>query len=119
MKLDSSTMVTIHPYFKAKPGKLAEIKSLLPALVAKTASEKDCYFYDFTIHGDEIFCREGYRGAAGALVHLDSIQKLVGELLELSDLARIEVHGPSAELEQLKSPMAALNPTWFIREGNA
>ena len=115
MKLDSSTMVTIQPYFKAKPGKLAEIKALLPLLVAKTSLEHDCYFYDFTINGDEIFCREGYRGAAGALVHVDSIQELVGELLKLSDIVRFEVHGPAAELELLKSPMAALNPIWFVR----
>ena len=116
MKIDTSSMVTIQPHFRAKPGKMPEIKALLPKLTAKTAPEEDCYFYDFTIHGDEIFCREGYRGAAGALTHLESIHPLVEELTKLSDLFRFEVHGPAAELEKLKEPMAAMNPVWFVRE---
>jgi hypothetical protein len=114
MKTDSSNMVSIHPYFKAKPGKLPEIKALLPAFVAKTASEKDNLFYDFTLNGDELFCREAYRGAAGALAHLDNVGALLGELIKLADLTRLEVHGPGAELAKLKSPMANLNPIWFI-----
>ena len=111
-------MVSIHPYFKAKPGKMPEIKALLPVIVAKTATEKDTLFYDFTINGDEVFCREAYRGAGGALVHLDNIGPLLGELIGLADLTRLEVHGPEAELEMLKSPMAKLNPIWFARHGN-
>ena len=111
-------MVSLHPYFKAKPGKLAEIKALLPAFVAKTASEKDNLFYDFTLNGEELFCREAYRGAAGALAHLENVGALLGELTKLADLSRLEVHGRAAELEMLKSPMANLNPVWFIRQGN-
>ena len=38
---------------------------------------------------------------------------------ELAGLARLEVHGPAAELEMLKSPVANLNPIWFTRQGNA
>ena len=32
-------MVSLHPYFRAKPGKLPEIKVLLPEFLAKTATE--------------------------------------------------------------------------------
>jgi quinol monooxygenase YgiN len=110
-------MVSIHPYFKAKPGKMPEIKALQPAFVAKTAAEKDNLYYDFTINGEEFFCREAYRGAAGALAHLDNVGALLEELIRLADLIRLEVHGPAAELEKLKSPMAKLKPIWFIRQG--
>ena len=34
----------------------------------------------------------------------------------MSDLTRLEVHGPAAELEKLKNPLAHLNPAWFAIE---
>jgi quinol monooxygenase YgiN len=115
MKLDSSDMVSIHPYFKARPGAMAQIKPVLQSFLARTRMEKDNLLYDFTINGDEIFCREAYRGAAAALAHLENVQEPLGEMLKLADLTRIEIHGPAAELEKLKSPMEKLNPHWFVR----
>jgi hypothetical protein len=32
----------------------------------------------------------------------------------MAELVRIEVHGPAAELDKLKVPLAELNPTWFV-----
>jgi hypothetical protein len=34
-------------------------------------------------------------------------------MLTIVDLTRLEVHGPAAELEKLKAPLAHLNPAWF------
>jgi hypothetical protein len=31
-------------------------------------------------------------------------------MLKLADLARFEIHGPPAEIEKLKEPLAALKP---------
>jgi len=109
-------VVSIHPYFKVKPGKLVEAKALLPKFVAKTATEKLVLHYDFTINGDEIHCRESYVGADGLLAHLDNVGAVLGELLQIVDLARLEVHGPVDELAKLKGPLADLKPTWFIYE---
>ncbi|HNB06756.1 MAG TPA: hypothetical protein PKV97_12550 [Thauera aminoaromatica] len=108
-------LVSIHPYFKIKPGKADEFKASLPAFIAKTATEKLNLFYDFTIHDDVVLCREGYVGAEGLLTHLDGVGPLLGPLMTLADLVRVEVHGPAAELEKLKGPLAALNPTWHTR----
>ena len=113
---DSSAAVSLHPYFKAKPGKLAEIKAALPAFVARTATEVANLYYDFTINGDEIFCREAYSNADGLLKHLANVEALLGELLKIADLTRLEVHGPVAELVKLKGPLAGLNPVWFVQE---
>jgi hypothetical protein len=33
--------------------------------------------------------------------------------LKMAELIRVEVHGPAAELEKLKGPLAHLNPSWF------
>ena len=52
-----ANFVSLHPYFKAHPGKLEAMKAGLPAFRHKTATEEKNLFYDFTISGDEVFCR--------------------------------------------------------------
>ena len=69
MKIDTSDMVTIQPYFKVKAGEDAGGAGIVAGVCRKDGHEADNIFYDFTINGDEIFCREGYRrrgGGAGA-----------------------------------------------------
>ena len=111
-----SNFVSLHPYFKVHPGKLDAVKAGFPRFVEKTATEKDCLFYGFTVNGDEILCREGYTDAEGVLAHLDNIGALLAELLTMADLTRVEVHGLAAELEKLRAPLAHLNPKWFTLE---
>jgi len=109
----SQPAVSIHPYFKVLPGQLDAARALLPQFVARTATEPKCCYYEFTVNGDEVFCREAYADAEGTLAHLENVGALLGEMLKLSDLTRLEIHGPAAELEKLKGPLAALNPAWF------
>ena len=105
--------MSLHPYFKVHPGKVEEIKASLPRFVEKTATEKQMLFYEFTMNGDELFCREAYENADGLLAHLDNVGALFAEALKISDLIRLEVHGPAEELEKLKKPLAHLNPAYF------
>jgi hypothetical protein len=63
-----------------------------------------------------MFCREAYESAEGLLAHLDNVGALLAEMLKMADLTRVEVHGPAAELEKLKAPLAHLNPKWFTLE---
>jgi quinol monooxygenase YgiN len=115
MKLTSG-FVTLHPYFKAHPGKLEQFRSGLAAFREKTATEKKNLFYDFTLKGDEIFCREGYEDAEGLLAHLENVGALLAEAMKIADLTRLEVHGPAAELAKLRQPLAHLKPQWFVQE---
>jgi hypothetical protein len=48
------------------------------------------------------------------LAHLENVGALLAEALKIADLIRIEVHGPAAELEKLRQPLAHLNPQWFV-----
>jgi len=111
--LPPAKIVSIHPYFKVKPGNLAQAKTLLPEFLARTSNESGNLFYDFTINGDVIFCREAYVGAEGLLRHLENVDPVLKEFLKLVDVIRVEVHGAPEELAKLKGPMAALNPEWF------
>ena len=108
-----SDFVSLHPYFKVHPGKLAAIKASLPAFIDKTASEEKNLFYGFTINGDEVFCREGYTDAEGVLAHFDNVGGLLAEALKIADLLRVELHGPAEELDKLRGPLAHLKPAWF------
>jgi hypothetical protein len=109
-----SNFVSLHPYFKVHPGKLEALKAAFPEFIQKTAGEGKNLFYGFTINGYEIFCREGYVDAEGLLAHLDNVGALLAEALKIADLTRLEVHGPAAELDKLRGPLAHLNPIWFV-----
>ena len=109
-----ANLVTIHPYFKLHPGKEAESQAVMEKFVAKTRGETMCFFYEFTVLGDEVFCREGYAGAAGVLHHLENIGEVLAEMLEISDLTRLEFHGPAEEIDQLREPLGHLNPAFFV-----
>jgi quinol monooxygenase YgiN len=109
-----SNFVSLHPYFKVYPGKIEAFKSGFAAFVEKTAKEEKNLFYEFTVNGDEVFCREGYVNAEGLLAHLENVGALLAEALKIADLIRLEVHGPAAELDKLRAPLAHLNPQWFV-----
>jgi hypothetical protein len=111
-----SKVLSIHPYFKVKPGNLPAAKAALAQFIAGTASEPGNLYYDFTLNGDVIFCREAYLGAQGLLQHLENVGAPLAEFLKLVDIIRVEVHGSAEELAKLKEPLAGLKPEWFVFE---
>jgi len=108
-----SRFVSLHPYFKIQPGNIDAVKALLPRFVEKTSAEKEVIFYDFSINGVELFCREAYESANGLLAHLDNVSDLLAEMMKMADLTRLEVHGPAEELAKLKKPLDPLSPLFF------
>jgi quinol monooxygenase YgiN len=111
-----SDSVSIHPYFKVHAGQMAAFKALFPKFIAATKSEPKCLYYGFTVSDDVVHCREAYADAEGLLAHVQNVGALIEQALKLSDIARLEVHGPAAELEKLKGPLGSLNPQWFAYE---
>lgn len=116
MNAHPETVVSLHPYFKVHPGKLEDFRAKLPAFIDRTSSEDACLYYEFTLNGDTVFCREAYVGAAGALAHLANVDDLLKEALGISELVRLEVHGGAAELDQMREPLAELPVEWFVFE---
>ena len=112
----NDTCCTIVPYFEVKPGRLDEFKALCERFVAKTEEESGCLYYGFSFDDHTAHCREGYVDAAGLLAHLENVGALLEEAFGISTLARVEVHGPEAELEKLREPLAALNAQFFTLE---
>ena len=112
-----ANLVTIHPYFQVQSGKESDFHAVIAQFVERTAPEEGCSFYEFTSSGDIFFCREGYAGAAAALVHLGNVGDIVQKALEISTLIRFELHGPAEELEIMKPHVAGLNPSYYATEG--
>lgn len=107
------TCCTLVPYFKIADGQLAAFKAIGERFVAKTRTETGCVHYAFSFAGQEAHCREGYDDAAGMLAHLENVGALLQEVLKISEITRLEVHGPAAELAKLREPLAGLNPKFF------
>ena len=107
---------TIVPYFKVQSDKLEAFKALCEQCVENTTQEPKCLYYGFSFDGDVAHCREGYEDAEGALAHLENVNSLLQELLKISDLTRLEIHGPEEELAKLRQPLAELKPQFFTLE---
>ncbi len=110
------TCCTLVPYFEIQEGKLQEFRALGPKFVAKTQTESGCLHYAFSFNESTAHCREGYEDANAILAHLQNVGELLGEALKMSKIVRLEVHGPAAELEKLRGPMASLGPQFFALE---
>ncbi len=112
-----STAVSIHPYFQIHPGKVEAFAQVIGNFIKTTATEDGCLYYDFTMNGDEAFCREAYTNGDTALFHLQNVDHVIKQALEISTMTRLEIHGPEAELEKMRGPLAGLSPAWFVHQG--
>lgn len=112
-----STAVSIHPYFQIHPGKIEEFQKVIETFIKTTAPEEGCLYYDFTLNGDEAFCREAYTNGDTALYHLQNVDHVIKQALEIATMTKLEFHGPEAELEKMRAPLAELNPAWFVHQG--
>ena len=97
-----ANVVSIHPYFKVHPGQLDAFKTGMRAFVEKTKTEPLHLYYEFTVNGDEVFCREGYIGAEGVLTHLENIGAPLTEALKIADLTRLEFTAKQRKLRDSK-----------------
>ncbi len=107
---------SIAPYFKVHDGQLSAFRALCQQYVEKTSAETGSLNYGFALDGDEVHCREGYADAEALLAHVENVGALIAQALEISELARLEVHGPEEELQKLREPLAGLNPRYFTLE---
>ena len=102
MSLDT-TMVSIHPHFNIRDGKMDQCIALLEEILVLTKSnESECLFFNITICGkDKAFVREAYKNGSAALFHLKNMGHLIPKLYEVADIT-VQVQGPAKEIEPLK-----------------
>lgn len=112
MALDDS-VCTLVPYFRVQDGKLDDFMALGEQMVERTRGEDAVVFYGFSVHEDMVHCREGYRDGQGILTHLENVDGLLKQALEISTLERLEIHAPAAEIDKLREPLSGLNPEFY------
>ncbi len=111
---EPDTCVTLVPYFKIKAGQVDAWRANCVNFVRKTKTEAKCLHYAFSFDGDMAHCREGYADADGVLAHLGNVDAELKAALAISEIVRLEVHGPAAEVDKLRGPLAGLKPQWFV-----
>ena len=105
MAAAADTHVTIVPYFTVPDGKMDEFKAGFKGFYDGVATGTDeTLYYGFATCGNKVFCREGYKSAAGALAHIADVDGPLNAALAIVgegglDLSVI-VMGPAAELDQ-------------------
>ena len=107
---------SIVPYFDVPSEHLDMFRGICERMVSQSKDEAKCLYYGFSFHGNEAHCREGYADAEGMLTHLGNVESLLGELLKVGNLKRMEIHGSEEELAKLREPLARLNPVFFVLE---
>ena len=102
MSLDTK-MVSIHPYFTIKAGKMDQCIALLEEILEITKSkEPDCLFFNITKCGsDKAFVREAYKDGAAAVNHLKNMGHMIPKIFEVADI-KVQVQGPAKEIQPLK-----------------
>lgn len=116
MTEDRDRCCTLAPYFQVADGKMSEFKQLCQQFVERTRSESKCLYYGFSFNGNMVHCREGYRHAEGLLSHLENVGSILEKALEISELVRLEIHAPEAELVELRKHLSHLEPQFFCLE---
>ena len=112
--MSHDTSVALYPYFKIHPGKLPQFKDLVGRFIEKSRSEPGCLYYMYTFNGDIGHCREAYVNADALLKHAENVGAEIQEAMTLSDVLRMEVHGPAAELDKLRELLTPLGTQFFI-----
>ena len=95
---------------------MPEFKVKCVQFIDLTNNEDRVLYCGFSFDGNTAHCREGYADAEGLLAHLDNVGELLGQALQISELVRLEVHGPAQEIEKLRGPLAELKPQFFTLE---
>jgi len=115
--VNPDTGVSIHPYFRIPTGVLEQTRASCQTFVDQTREEPGCLYYAFSIDGDLMHCREAYVDADALLHHLGRVGPLIEAMLDTGvTIERLEVHGPAAEIEKLRGPMADMAPQFFVLE---
>lgn len=112
----TDTTVSIHPYFNVSNENLPAFRELTAQLIERAQTEDGCLYYGFSYLENTVFCREAYRDADAALVHLGNVGDLIEKALQISEITRAEVHGPAAELEKLNATLAPMGFQFYTLE---
>jgi len=118
------THITILPEFTVPEGRMDEFKAGFEKFYNATkngSGASGMYYYGFSVVGDSVYCREGYKNAEAALKHGLDIKELAQEPMKVVGAGgvKINVVGPAAELEKLKPKLAERGAVFWELDNQA
>lgn len=109
-----SQFITIQALFRVHPGSREIVDRLLGELDRRASDQPMVLFHEASFHSDDLALRIAFPSAVSLLDHLASTSDGFERLLSETDLIRMEVHGPEADLSQLRGPLGIFQPDWFV-----
>jgi len=118
-KTKADKTLTLAPRFKVPAAKWEDFKAMIPSMHEATMAEDEgLLFYGFAL--DEAnhvaFCREQYTSADGIKRHLKSVDDRLKEMLQISSLESLELHGPAEEVKKLKDVLTPMGCRYFLTD---
>lgn len=108
--------VTVITHICAHGDKLDEFKRRCKEFVEVTSTEDKCLFIDVAFDGQNCITHEGYANADGVLDHIEHVRLMMEENLTMVELDRVELCGPSNELDKLREALTAYSPVYYCVE---
>ena len=117
--IEGDTTCTISPYFKIHEGKMEEWKEIAKRFCELAKTEKDVIHYGFTYSEDGlVHCREAYKSGAALLHHLEIVDGPHKSAVKVSNITRLEFHGPKSEIEVVREALTPLGCIFFTADKN-
>ena len=120
--IEGDTTCTSSPYFTIHEGKMEEWKEIAKRFYELAKTEKDIIHYGFTYSEDgQVHCRIAYKSGAALLHHLEVVDELHKSTLKngtMSNLTRLEFHGPKSEIEVVREALTPFGCIFFSADKN-
>jgi quinol monooxygenase YgiN len=110
------TCCSVAPYFQIHAGQAEAFRVIAEKYVQWSSREPGCLYYGFSFDEGLAHCREGFQDADALLAHIENLRPILHEMAEVSTLLKIEIHGPEQELAKLRTPLATMDPQYFLLE---
>jgi len=108
--------------FKVRQGKMDEFKGMFKEFYLDMKPDAEgTLHYGWAVDEESmrVMCHESYNDAAGVLTHLENVDSLFKEALNLASLESLEVHGTEVEMDKLKSALTPLGCKFFVTDAGA
>jgi len=122
--LHIDTTVEMCPYFRIDPTHVELWKAQCDAFYEQAKRKNGMLFYGFCFKegSSEVHIRMGFRDASALLAHLSMIDVPLDAAMKLSQLDRVEFHGPHKSLAKLQKADLKFGSQpimWFEREAQS
>mmetsp|Transcript_61399 Transcript_61399/g.193475 ORF Transcript_61399/g.193475 Transcript_61399/m.193475 type:complete len:414 (+) Transcript_61399:92-1333(+) len=110
------THVSVTPHYTLPEGKLEEFRGGFPEFYRMVrAGTRGCLYFGFAVSGNQVLSREGYKDAECCLAHINEVKEQFDKAVAAAGEGgmKLDVMGPPAELEKLKSAMDPMGAVYW------